>query len=433
MPPVSGGRAAARYIPASYTNPGSRVYKRRAKRAAFRERLRNGYDSMSLKTAFSMYVIFFMLLALILTALTMGFFSRLQSGIISQYQMMVGYDYDLGQVYFSELRFFHIETGELSIQYMSGVDSTVYYLLRSLYFLAIPVIFISCISLSGILFFRNRLEQPMKLLDESSRRISGKDLGFTIASRRHDEMGRLIDSFEKMRVTLFETNSEMWRQMNERRRLNSAFSHDLRTPLTVLKGNAYMLKEYLGQGAVPVDKMESTVATMTNHIERLENYVNVMSRLQKLEDIEIHKNDIGTKELTETLRNTASILAEGLKLTFYNDIRMQTLHVDDEIVMQVAENMISNAVRYAKKRIAIVCNYISGRLTISVSDDGNGFSPDDLNLATNPFYKAKKNVHDTHFGLGLNISKILTERHGGCLTLGNVEAGGALVKAEFAE
>ena len=74
------------------------------------------------------------------------------------------------------------------------------------------------------------------LLTTSANRIAENDLDFSIVYDRNDEMGLLCKAFEKMRSALESNNREMWRQMNERQKLNAAFSHDLRTPLSVLKG-----------------------------------------------------------------------------------------------------------------------------------------------------------------------------------------------------
>lgn len=91
-------------------------------------------------------------------------------------------------------------------------------------------------------------------------------------------LGELCSSFETMRFTLANNFSEMWRQMEERKQLNAAFAHDLRTPLTVLKG----YNEILQSNHDPITK--STAATMRKHIFRLERYVDSMSHLRRLED-----------------------------------------------------------------------------------------------------------------------------------------------------
>ena len=68
---------------------------------------------------------------------------------------------------------------------------------------------------------------------------------------------------------------------------------------------------------------------------------------------------------------------------------------------------------------------------VAVSDDGCGFSPNDMKMATNPYYKDRKHANSHHFGLGLHICKVLCERHGGGIVLSNGDDGGAVVTASF--
>jgi len=366
----------------------------RLRAAAWAASAKARYVNMSLKTAFFLYVVFFMVLALVASFVVLAVFA--------------------------------------GIRYSAG-SLAVSVILDLLSFLIIAILLIGGILMTGVLFFRHRLEPPMRLLDDASKKIGERDLDFSLSYQREDEMGRLCGSFERMREALEYSNAEIWRQMEERRRLNSAFSHDLRTPLTVLKGNAHMLREYLAMENADMDKVNNTVRTMENHIGRMENYVDIMSRLQKLDDIEVKRITVNSRELAALLRNTALILCEEHILNFYDEIAEPMLHIDPEILIPVVENLISNAARYAKSRIAVVCSYQKGELSISVSDDGKGFSEKDLQYATNPFYKANTNYFDAHFGLGLNISKTLSERHGGGLSIANVTAGGALVRAVFSE
>ena len=110
----------------------------------------------------------------------------------------------------------------------------------------------------------------------ASRKIAEKDLDFAIHWDRQDEMGALCASFEEMRRALWENNRVMWRQMEERKRLNAAFAHDLRTPLTVLRGYAGMLGRDHAEGADPAD-MAQEVRVMEAQVRRLEDYVQAMS------------------------------------------------------------------------------------------------------------------------------------------------------------
>ena len=108
--------------------------------------------------------------------------------------------------------------------------------------------------------------------------------------------------------------------------------------------------------------------------------------------------------------------------------------------MQIYENLLSNSIRYAKNDIAISVVIKNNDLVISVSDDGCGFKNSDIEKATLPFYKLSKDISTEHLGLGLNICKILCEKHGGSIHLsnqnGNIQiannkAGGACVTVKI--
>ncbi len=94
------------------------------------------------------------------------------------------------------------------------------------------------------------------------------------------------------------------------------------------------------------------------------------------------------------------------------------------------ENLLSNALRYARERIEVKVSLTTARLRVSVSDDGSGFQ-EDAEKITRAFHQ--KNVKDslTHTGMGMYISRLYCEKHGGKLLLENNEAGGAAVTAVF--
>ena len=285
--------------------------------------------------------------------------------------------------------------------------------------------------LASLVYYRVKLKKPLHILSDATVRIGNNDLDFVISYEKDDEFGKLCEAFEKMRSSLEDNSRNTWRQIEERKRLNASFSHDMRTPLTVLEGHLDILRKYTVSGRLSQEDITEMYTVMDIQLKRLSRYVSSMNQLQHLEDIPISAKPLNTDELIKTLKHTASIICAEKKLSFSNEVKTNTVSVDLEIVMQVFENLLSNAMRYANTSIDVVCKSRSKYFIIVVSDDGSGFNPESIKIATDPFYTTEKKSEGQHFGLGLNISKILCQRHGGDISLKNLKTGGACVKVTF--
>lgn len=386
---------------------------------------RISFKNLSLKQSFMVYMLTFVLIGIIVVTLAASFLSNIRDD--AMYSHVDGYD---------EIEFmndYKILFYDGSSYYFTDEERVVQKICDIGIIIAIPGIPLLCIIAAGLLFYRNKLKKPIFILDEAAGKIANNDLDFHIQFESENEMGRLCRNFEQMRSSLDRNNREMWRAMEERKRLNAAFSHDLRTPLTVLRGYVDMLEKYVPNDKLPKEKLVSTVKTMSVHVTRLENYVASMHALQKLEDVQIYPKVTQCDELAERIRESADILCKEkqLKLSFQQKMKSFRVSVDTEIVMQVLENLLSNGIRFANKDITVSLLSEGDYLTIEVGDDGKGFSPASMLEAIKPFYKEKENVYDSHFGLGLNICKILCEKHGGFLSIKNGKNGGGLVEANF--
>lgn len=296
--------------------------------------------------------------------------------------------------------------------------------------IGIPLWSLLCVVVCGILFYHRKIEKPIGILLEASENISNNRLDFSVEVPEKNELGDLCLSFEKMRSALRDNNLEMWRQVEERKRLNTAFAHDLRTPLTVLKGQSEMLVKYAPK--MSEEKIISTAEMMGRHITRLESYVSTMNELQRLEDVEIKKESVSIKDVEKQMRITGTTVCTKKEFVFRQNIpNTQNVTVDISVVMQVYENLLSNAIRYADTKIEVCIDKQDSLFVLAVADDGVGFTSKDLSNATKPFYKAENETNHEHFGMGLNICKILCEKHGGYLKISN--NNGAKVVAAFKE
>lgn len=391
------------------------------------------FKRKSIKTAFTTSMLVCIVSALLLSLALSSCCQWGQSQIYKQYQfefgvsdpeMVIGFDRTADE-----------QKGSISYQtplnlmdHFTPADRTIYNILGFLSIGVYPICFIFCIVATSILFYKRHMQKPLAILDHAAGQIADNNLDFKIVYDKEDEMGKLCSSFEKMRQALQESNEEMWRQMEERKRLNAAFSHDLRTPLTVLKGQSELLRQYAPK--MTAEKVSDTSEMMHRHIVRLEEYVQTMGELQRLEDIEIVRQPVTMEALCRQFEETGEAVCDekGFSYGVIGD-RDSGLNIDTAIVMRVYENLLANAVRFAKEKIKVSAESGDGYLYLTVSDDGAGFIKKDLENATKPFYKTVRETDNEHFGMGLNICKVLCEKHGGYIRLSN--RNGAVVTAVF--
>lgn len=295
--------------------------------------------------------------------------------------------------------------------------------------LLIPLWIFFCVALMGLIFYKRELQKPINILLDASHKISQNQLDFTIEHKKQNELGQLCTAFDNMRQVLNENNREMWHSLEERKRLNSAFSHDLRTPLTVLKGYNDFLSKY--KGSISEEKTAEILSKMNSQINRLENYTYKMSALQKLEDITPDITEIQTDTLRDNLYGSGEYICKNKKFSLDFRNNGNSLFIDCGLVMEVYENILSNAERYADTRISADISVTENFLKIAVCDDGSGFSETALKLAEEPFYRDDKEQNGSHFGLGLYICKIICEKCGGSIEISNTENGGKVTATFF--
>ena len=377
---------------------------------------------LSLQKSLVLYVIAFVVLAVFLSVTTFSICGSAAEGIRASYPPS-GEKYYLTNEQGEQLGEGAYIGTELAP--MSKQDERTIAILEMLPVIAAPIYSAFCIIAAALLFYRNRLKKPLAELRTASEKIANNDLDFSIDYDNNDELGQLCASFEIMRTTLADNFSKMWRQVEERKALNAAFAHDLRTPLTVLKGYNEMLQ------ASDNSQTRETAATMGKHISRMESYVSSMSNLRRMEDTQPEYKLIDLQTVASSLYDSAKIVCakNGKKLILQNDIPVSRLSIDGSFVSQVCNNLISNAVRYARTAVTISFALRDNGLLLSVSDDGKGFDKSGLQKATSPYYTEESN-HSEHFGLGLYICKLLCEHHNGYLKIENTTTG-AKVSAYF--
>lgn len=296
--------------------------------------------------------------------------------------------------------------------------------------IGLPVLYIvGGIGVATMVYYKRKLRIPIAQLQNGIKRIQENDLDFCIEYNGCDELGQLCNSMEKMRKELRQNNKALWEVLEQRKILNASVAHDLRTPITVLKGYLDYLEEGISGDKLTEDKLLDTVLSMQGAVIRLEQYTECVRNIEKIESIEIKTQPENVKLLIKEIESNVCQLAGEKEILFSSDIALYEVNIDKGVLFRILENLLQNALRYAKKQIYISIFQKDIFLILTVKDDGKGFTEADLSKADTMFYSRDRKKE--HFGIGLGICKILCEKHGGMLSITNNKERGACVIAKL--
>lgn len=296
----------------------------------------------------------------------------------------------------------------------------------------LPVLFsVLGIGCAAACFYQIKLKEPLRALRQGIDHISNNDLDFTIDYQNHDELGELCGAFESMRRELVRNNRYMWNLVDERRKINASISHDLRTPITVIKGYSEYLDKNTGKGTLTESGIREIAVYIHQAAGRLEEYADSVHEIQALEDMRLEYQEVSLSDFEEEMVSQLSVIDKQTtkKICVSSELPQQTVVLSTAAVFRITENIISNALRYCKEKIEADISFSQPFLIVMITDDGKGFSQKDLAEATNYFYKGKSSRD--HFGIGLSICKMLSEKHGGFIQLDNAPGKGARVTVKI--
>ncbi len=382
----------------------------------------------SLKTSMAVTFLITICVTALLSSVTIFAANQVQHEILKKRYMTINspdfqVDEDTGNYILD------IDNNNITWQPLSRWDTVAYYGSYAA-MVGLPVFYIAVgIGAAAAVYYRKKLREPITQLQNGVERIQEDNLDFHIEYDGDDELGRLCCSMEKMRGELRQKHKALWESLEQRKLLNASVSHDLRTPITVLKGYLDYLEKNIPQDKLTEDMLFDTVSSMQGAVNRLELYVESVRDIEKIENIEIEKRSENVKLLLNELRSNVRQLARNKEIIISNDITVDKIQIDKGVFFRILENLLQNALRYAEKQVSINLSHKKDFLILTVKDDGKGFSAADLEKATTVFYSNDKEKQ--HFGIGLSVCKILCEKHGGLLYVGNQKEKGAYVTAKL--
>lgn len=296
-------------------------------------------------------------------------------------------------------------------------------------FAAPTVLAFAAILWCSMYFYRRKLKAPLTVLADATKQISEQNLDFKLAYDCGDEMGELCRSFEEMRRALLENNKTMWNMLEERRLVQASVAHDLRNPIAILEGYSEYLEKNLEKEEMGREKTLRIARNMGAAAKRLERYTESVRLLNQSEETRLERKPVNAAILPANIAEDLTLLSEqkGIALQVDNRLPEEEIQVDSALLYRVLENLLNNALRYAKREIGLVFSLEDRTLQITVTDDGCGFPPEILSSAGRKLLTADRNGH---MGIGLSVSRLLCRKHGGRLELSNASEAskGACVK-----
>ena len=280
-------------------------------------------------------------------------------------------------------------------------------------FLVITIIFYMIV----MLLINKYVFEPIFEIKRAAEHIKSGNLNYPIKYAADNEIGDFCKEFDKMRIRLRDTIVEQHEIEKRRKRFIASITHDLRTPLTSIKGYVEAIQDGIVKDQETYEKYLETIANRADHLNHL------------IDDLSVYtKQELGEFTLNTERINSGIILNNYFdhKLREFRDYHVELIlkkpfisafiNVDPYRFNQILENLIGNAKKYAKAKIVISTRVINYHLQISISDDGDGIPNEMIQNIFDPFFmvnKVKDQKEKGGSGLGLAIVKQLTEGQNG--------------------
>lgn len=394
------------------------------------EKIAKIFKKMSLKKALLIIISIIIFLVILLSTLTTLITTDLQHKILNTRSITI--KNKSSNIYKLETGFIYkLNPDSYSYEKLTIGNQIKYYFITSL-MIILPIIYIILGTILIVkVYYQIKLQVPIKLLKEGIQYISNQDLSFKISYDSCDELGVLCNTFNDMKDELSKNNQKMWELLRERKLLITSVSHDLRTPITVIKGYIEYLQKALSKHQIDEELLYITINNMFQSTQRLERYVDSIKNIQKIEDIKIIKSNVIFSDYVYLIKRDFKILAGKYQknIEIYDKTSSKSFYIDKNMIFKVLENVLNNAFRFAVNKVILIIYEKDDYLNFIIQDDGPGFGEEDLINATSLFYSSTLNKGE--FGIGLSICKIICEKHDGELKLGNNLSKGAFVKIKI--
>lgn len=300
------------------------------------------------------------------------------------------------------------ETGQDGIQIMT----------KDLFVSALVILVFTSLSV-GLWIYRS-IATPLVKLRKATRNIKDGNLDFVLDVEGTDEFSELCRDFEEMRRRLKESAEEKIILDKENKELISNISHDLKTPITAVKGYVEGIMDGVADTPEKMDRYVRTIYNKTNEMDHLINELIFYSKIDT-NRIPYTFSKLNVEDYFSDCAEEIGLELEtrGIQLCYANYVdRSVQVIADGEQIRRVIHNIIGNAIKYmdkAKGVIQIRVKDVGDFVQVEIEDNGKGIASKDLAYIFDRFYRTdvSRNSSKGGSGIGLSIVKKIMEDHGG--------------------
>lgn len=288
---------------------------------------------------------------------------------------------------------------------LEPIGSTVSVLRKQLIYVTVIVLLLAFIIAYTI---SKKISRPIERITETSKEITKGNYSITFDTKSD------IEEIKDLEAALNNATSELSKTEELRRELMANVSHDLKTPLTIIKANAEMVRDLTYNNE---EKRSKNLGTIVDEVDRLNLLVEDildLSRMQSKSTI-LNKEKININELIKSIIRKFDILFDcnGYKIE-YSGFDYE-FYADKKKMEQVLYNLINNAINYTGENKKVIINLLKeDGIKVEIKDTGRGIEKEDLKYIWDKYYKVDKKYKRVTYGtgLGLSIVKNILELHG---------------------
>jgi two-component system OmpR family sensor kinase len=281
------------------------------------------------------------------------------------------------------------------------------------------VLTVAAVVVAMVIFYPAR--RRLRALEHAAHRLGEGDLGARAPQKGGDEIARVASAFNRMAGELETRDAALRTSDALRRQMMADVSHELKTPLTAMRGYIETLR--MPEVVLDEDRRNRYFETIDRETRRLERIVKDLLDLARYEHgaVVLQRRLFDIERLFENVsgRHERDAQTKGVTIRIHVDAGADQVVADPDRIEQGVENLVGNALRHtpAGGTVTLTAAQADGIATLSVTDTGGGIAPEHLPHVFERFYKGdtSRAADSTGSGLGLSITKAIVERHGGTI------------------